>query len=184
MRAVWTLVIAFCFNSMYVYTDGAIKSVHPARRSVFTAFAWIMIHLPMSAGLLIGGHACAGATKEELNEGQRWLLSGGLAVGYLGMYLMALLFKDEDPKGKLLLSKVSSRIRAILAAMLMWFSTCVLHQDFWQQLLWFCFLWQTRRDLMIRRCYRLLLVSVLLWCSGRWLVGWRSWLMWQSLGDD
>lgn len=34
LRAVWTLVIAFCFNSMYVYTDGAIDSVHPIRRSV------------------------------------------------------------------------------------------------------------------------------------------------------
>ena len=101
-----------CFNLMYVYGDGAVKSMHPARRSVFSAFAWLLVHLPMSAGLLIGGHACAGATRVEgedgLNDGQRWLLGGGLAAGFLALFLLAWLFKDDDPKGRLLLPKVST----------------------------------------------------------------------------
>ena len=111
LRAVWTLIIAMCFNLMYVYGDGAMKSIHPARRSVFSAFGWLLVHLPMSAGLLIGGHACAGATRTEdedgLSDGQRWLLGGGLAAGFFGLYLLALLFKDDDPPRRLLLPKVS-----------------------------------------------------------------------------
>lgn len=107
LRAVWTLVIAFCFNSMYVYQDGAILNVHPIRRSVYTAFAWLLIHLPLSAGLLIGGHvsAIATATEEELNTGQRWLWGGGLGVGMLGIWIIAQLYRDLDPPGTLLLPK-------------------------------------------------------------------------------
>ena len=107
LRGIWTLVIAFCFNSMYVYQDGAIDSVHPARRSVYTAFIWLLLHLPMSAGLLIGGHVSALATGEELTEGQRWLWGGGLAVGFLCLWILALLFRDEDAQCRLLIPKVS-----------------------------------------------------------------------------
>ena len=107
MRAVWTLVIAFCFNSMYVYNDGAVDSVHPVRRSVYTAFAWLLIHLPMSAGLLIGGHVSAVSTYDELDSGKRWLWGGGLGFGTLCMWIIAQLYRDRDPSGKLQLSKVS-----------------------------------------------------------------------------
>ena len=107
LRGVWTLVVAFCFNSMYTYQDGAIQSLHPCRRNVYTAFGWLLLHLPMSAGLLIGGHVGANATGEELTEAQRWLWGGGLAVGYFTLWILALLFKDMDPKGKLLIPKVS-----------------------------------------------------------------------------
>ena len=89
MRAVWTLVIAFCFNSMYVYNDGAIVNDHPIRRSVYTAFGWLLIHLPLSAGLLIGGHVSATATYEdELSKPLRWLWGGGLGIGMLGMWVI------------------------------------------------------------------------------------------------
>ena len=107
LRGVWTLVVAFCFNSMYVYQDGSMNPTHPARRSVYSAFLWLMLHLPMSAGLLIGGHVSALATGEELTEGQRWLLGGGLAVGFPSLWLLAMLFKDGDPECKLLMPKAS-----------------------------------------------------------------------------
>ncbi len=107
LRAVWTLVIAFCFNSMYVFTDGAIENDHPIRRSVWTAFPWLLIHLPMSAGLLIGGHVSAYGTNHLMESGHRWLWGGGLGVGMLCMWVLAQLFLDCDPPGKLLLPKVS-----------------------------------------------------------------------------
>lgn len=107
MRAVWTLVIAFCFNSMYTYTDGAISNVHPVRRSVYTAFPWLLLHLPMSAGLLLGGHVSAISTSEELDSGKRWLWGGGLGFGTLCMWIIAQLYRDRDPHGKLQLQKVS-----------------------------------------------------------------------------
>jgi low temperature requirement protein LtrA len=106
LRAVWTLVIAFCFNSMYVYNDGSIECVHPVRRSVWTAFPWLLIHLPMSAGLLIGGHVSAYGTNHVMETGHRWLWGGGLGVGMLCMWVLAQLFSDCDDPGKLLLPKV------------------------------------------------------------------------------
>ncbi|KAK3725537.1 hypothetical protein LTR37_000507 [Vermiconidia calcicola] len=118
LRAVWTLVIAFCFNSMYVYTDGAIDNDHPIRHSVHTAFPWFLIHLPMSAGLLIGGHVSAIATYEDLHTGHRWLWGGGLGVGVSGMWIIAQLFKDCDPPGKLLLPKQLRLLPRLLAAII------------------------------------------------------------------
>ena len=53
---------------MYIYGDGAIQGEHPIRRSVYTAFPWLLIHLPMSAGLLIGGHVSAASTIDEFTR--------------------------------------------------------------------------------------------------------------------
>ncbi|KIX02059.1 uncharacterized protein Z518_07998 [Rhinocladiella mackenziei CBS 650.93] len=106
LRAVETLIIAFCFNSMYVYCDGATESVHPIRRAVWSSFSWLLIHLPLSAGLMLGGHISAATVPEErLNSGQRWLWGGGLGLGTFCLFLIALLYKDDDPKGFLRFSK-------------------------------------------------------------------------------
>ncbi|OCT54269.1 hypothetical protein CLCR_00278 [Cladophialophora carrionii] len=106
LRAVETLIIAFCFNSMYDYCDGGTESTHPIRRAVGSAFGWLLIHLPLSAGLMVGGHVCAATVPEdELNAGQRWLWGGGLGLGTFCLFLIAAMYKDEDPPGFLLLSK-------------------------------------------------------------------------------
>ena len=122
LRAVWTLVIAFCFNSMYVYTDGSIVNDHPIRRSVYTAFPWLLIHLPLSAGLLIGGHVSAVSTYEEMHVDHRWLWGGGLGVGMFCMWIIAQLYCDCDEPGKLILSKqlrVGPRLVAALIYVLL-----------------------------------------------------------------
>lgn len=111
LRAVWTLVIAFCFNSMYTNNDGSLQSVHPIRRSVWSSFAWLLVHLPISAGLLIGGHVSASsvAGSEEAPHGltpaQRWLWGGGLGAGMAGMWILAMLYKGLDTKGQLYMTK-------------------------------------------------------------------------------
>lgn len=108
LRAVWTLVIAFCFNSMYVYCDGSIQHKHPIRRAVWSSFAWLLIHLPLSAGLLVGGHVSAATAKDEhLTIGQRWLWGGGLGTGTFCLLLIALLYEDNDPHEFLRFNKVS-----------------------------------------------------------------------------
>ena len=68
----------------------------------------------MSAGLLIGGHVSATMTEEKpLREGQRWLWGGGLAVGFAALWILSLLFKDADQKGKLLMSKVGGALNPV-----------------------------------------------------------------------
>lgn len=60
-----------CPNRVYVNGDGAIDSVHPLRRAVRSTFAWILIHLPLDMGLLIGGHVCAVSVAwDELGSGE------------------------------------------------------------------------------------------------------------------
>lgn len=113
LRAVETLIIAFCFNSMYVYCDGATENVHPIRRAVWSAFSWLLIHLPLSAGLMVGGHVSAATVpEEELNTGQRWLWGGGLGLGTFCLFLIGMMYKDEDPEGFLRFSKVRSGLKS------------------------------------------------------------------------
>ncbi|OCL03947.1 hypothetical protein AOQ84DRAFT_417718, partial [Glonium stellatum] len=95
LRAVWTLVVAFCLNRPYVNADGAIDSAHPLHRAVWSAFTWILIHLPLNMGLLIGGHICAiSVAQDELGSGERWLLGGGLGTGLLVLFIIPFFFWD------------------------------------------------------------------------------------------
>ena len=119
LRAVWTLVIGFCFNSMYVYTDGCINNTHPIRRSVYTAFVWLLIHLPMSAGLLIGGHVSAGSTfEQELGSGKRCLWGGGLGLGMFCMWIIAQLYREDDDPGQLILGKQLRLLPRLLVSLI------------------------------------------------------------------
>ncbi|KAE8152450.1 bacterial low temperature requirement A protein-domain-containing protein [Aspergillus avenaceus] len=106
LHAVWTLVIAFCLNWMYVHNDGALKSTHPFRYSVYTAFSWATLHLPLSASLLASGHvAAASAAEDRFRDPERWLLCGSLGAGLYCLYALALLSEDKDAPGTLMLPK-------------------------------------------------------------------------------
>ncbi|KAJ5339992.1 hypothetical protein N7452_006720 [Penicillium brevicompactum] len=106
LRAVWTLIIAFCLNWLYAHADGALDTIHPLRHSVYTAFPWALIHLPLIASLLAGGHVAAQSVSEkEFEDPQRWLLCGGLGTGMLFLYIYALLHKSNDDPGTLVLDK-------------------------------------------------------------------------------
>ncbi|KAJ5248832.1 hypothetical protein N7468_000283 [Penicillium chermesinum] len=106
LRAVWTLIIAFCLNWLYVHADGSVVSTHPLRHSVFTAFSWSLIHLPLIASLLAGGHVAAVSVEEEgFEDAQRWLLCEGLGVGMLCLWVFAVLHGSQDEPGTLALDK-------------------------------------------------------------------------------
>lgn len=107
LRAVWTLIIAFCLNWMYLNNDGSIAVTHPLRRSIFASFAWVTLHLPLIAGLLVAGHVSAQtASQEDIHGGELWILCGGLATGMICLYIIALLHRSDDEPGQLILPKV------------------------------------------------------------------------------
>ncbi|EED19222.1 conserved hypothetical protein [Talaromyces stipitatus ATCC 10500] len=68
LRSVWTLVIAFCLNWMYVHNDCATDYTHPIRHSVGRAFAWVTLHLPLIASLLAGGHVAAASARSSYDS--------------------------------------------------------------------------------------------------------------------
>jgi low temperature requirement protein LtrA len=109
LRAIWTLIIAFCLNWIYLHGDGALQSTHPIRRNVYTAFAWILLHLPLVSSLLAGGHVAAlSASTDDIEGGRLWLMCGGLSIGLVVLFLFAFLSSSQDAPGELLLSKVRS----------------------------------------------------------------------------
>jgi low temperature requirement protein LtrA len=114
LRAVETLIIAFSLNWIYVNLDGSIVSEHPLRRSVTSAFIWFIIHLPMAASLLLGGHvASVSVGAEDLGSGLRWMMCGGLGAGLLCLWVISQLHLSKDPPKVLILSKVSSRVHLL-----------------------------------------------------------------------
>jgi low temperature requirement protein LtrA len=95
-KAVCTLIIAFVLNWVYSSGDGSIQATHPIRRSAWTAFGFFLLHLPLSASFLIGGHIAAASTAiEEFEDGQRWLLGGGLGVGMFCLWVYGMLYRVE-----------------------------------------------------------------------------------------
>lgn len=120
LRAVWTLIIAFCLNWMYLHNDCAVEFTHPLRHNVTSAFIWVTLHLALIASLLAGGHVAAasaeitdsgdetgdeGEEKEGFTSGQRWLLCASLGVGLFCLYFMALLYQSHDGGCTLILPK-------------------------------------------------------------------------------
>ncbi|KAL7795959.1 bacterial low temperature requirement A domain-containing protein [Trichoderma ceciliae] len=104
-KAAFTLIIAFCLNWIYVSGDGSLEATHPIRRSAWTAFAFFLLHLPLSASFLIGGHIAAISTRlDEFENGQRWLLGGGLGVGTFCLWTYGMLYRTHD-EDCLMLSK-------------------------------------------------------------------------------
>lgn len=96
-KAVATLVIAFCLNWIYVTGDGSLQATHPIRRSGWTAFGFFLLHLPLSMSFLIGGHIAAVSVRiHRFEDGQRWLLGGGLGVGMFCLWVFGMLFRSED----------------------------------------------------------------------------------------
>ncbi|KAH7026604.1 bacterial low temperature requirement A protein-domain-containing protein [Microdochium trichocladiopsis] len=96
-KAVCVLVVAFCLNWLYVSGDGSLAATHPIRRSAWTAFGFFLLHLPLSASFLIGGHVAAIGVGEEVYEmGQEWLLCGGLATGLACLWVYAMLYSSHD----------------------------------------------------------------------------------------
>lgn len=118
-KAVFTLIIAFCLNWIYVNGDGSVQAVHPIRRSAWTAFGFFLLHLPMSASFLIGGHVCAISVKvHEFESGQTWLLGGGLGTGLLCLWIHGMLYRTED-KGCLVMTKpLRIGMRLVIAVVL------------------------------------------------------------------
>lgn len=109
MRAIWTLIIAFCLNWLYVHNDGSLENEHPYRHNIYASFIWVTLHLPLVAALLAGGHVAAVSVKEDHMHGaELWLLCGGLGLGVLVLWPLALLHKCGDAPGVLILPKVCS----------------------------------------------------------------------------
>lgn len=108
LRAIWTLIIAFCLNWLYTHADGSMESTHPLRHNIYTGFSFALIHLPLIAALLAGGHvAAASVAEEDFEDAQRWLLCEGLGVGMMCLYFFALIHACQDEPGTLLMTKVS-----------------------------------------------------------------------------
>ncbi|CAM1510432.1 Fc.00g007670.m01.CDS01 [Cosmosporella sp. VM-42] len=96
-KAACTLVIAFSLNWIYASGDGSVQATHPIRRSAWTAFGFFLLHLPLSASFLIGGHIAAISVElEQFEDGQRWLLGGGLGVGLFCMWIYGMLYRTDD----------------------------------------------------------------------------------------
>lgn len=56
-RAIMILIISYCYIWFYFNGDGSSAACHAIRRSVGTAFAWIYIHIPITASLILAADA-------------------------------------------------------------------------------------------------------------------------------
>ncbi|KAM0242462.1 hypothetical protein ACHAPO_000881 [Fusarium lateritium] len=118
-KAVCTLVIAFVLNWIYSSGDGSVQAIHPIRRSAWTAFGFFLLHLPLAASFLIGGHVAAASTAiEEFEDGQRWLLGGGLGVGMFCLWVYGMLYRVEGECTLLMGQTLRIGMRLVIAIVL------------------------------------------------------------------
>lgn len=122
VKAVCTLVIAFSLNWIYSSGDGSIQATHPIRRSAWTAFGFFILHLPLAASFLIGGHVAAASTgTAQFDDGQRWLLGGGLGLGMFCLWVYGMLYKVEGECQLLMrqVTRISMRLVVAIALVIL-----------------------------------------------------------------
>ncbi|KIX02587.1 uncharacterized protein Z518_08528 [Rhinocladiella mackenziei CBS 650.93] len=93
LKAVWTLIIAFCLNRLYV---NGIESVHSIRRSATTTFVFFDLHMPLAASLAAGGHVCATSAGDDKGES---IMTKTIRIGMrlvAGVILILLPLVDEE----------------------------------------------------------------------------------------
>ncbi|KAK9465489.1 bacterial low temperature requirement A protein-domain-containing protein [Lipomyces arxii] len=61
-RAVCVLVTAYCFSWFYFRGEGSSKAVHALRRNYYTAYAWLLIHIPLILSLILAADASGDLT--------------------------------------------------------------------------------------------------------------------------
>lgn len=118
-KAICTLGIAFSLNWIYVSGDGSMEATHPIRRSVWTAFFFFLLHIPLAASFLIAGHVAALSVRlDEFEGGQAWLMCGGFAVGLFCLWVYGMLFRDEDDKILMMRKPVRIILRLVVCIIL------------------------------------------------------------------
>ena len=101
-KAIMALVIAFCFQLMYMNGAWSKRIIHPLRYSVIRAMCFFSIHLPIVSSLTLCGDALADFIREEhVPSGVRWLACESYAVGIIMLWCLAMLEHERDEKGEL-----------------------------------------------------------------------------------
>jgi hypothetical protein len=107
LHGLWTLVIAFGLNWIYLNYDGSLQYIHPVGHKFSTGMTWILLHHLLLASLIAGGRVAAAiSTKnEKVTMARAWLLCGSLSLTIYILYILALLQVSQDPAGRLIFPK-------------------------------------------------------------------------------
>jgi low temperature requirement protein LtrA len=105
-KAIMALIIAFCFQLMYMNGAWSKRITHPLRHSVKHAMGFFTLHLPIVSSLTLCGDALADFIKEErVPSGVRYLACESYAVGTIMLWCLAMLEHERDEPGELWLPK-------------------------------------------------------------------------------
>lgn len=123
--AISFMIICMAFALKLTYHDSNKGSnddidLHAMRWHHWTGISWIMMHMPLTAGLIIMsgffGHALNG---HELTERQRWYLTGSIAMTIISLNMMQLLHKrSKIPVRVGPLVRISARFLAAVLILL------------------------------------------------------------------
>ncbi|KAI9803543.1 MAG: hypothetical protein M1825_001886 [Sarcosagium campestre] len=140
-KAILGLIQAFCFNWMYFEIDGDNLFQHAIRRSIWSSFIWITMHLPFilcyvlgSAGLsrLVLAHDCRDADPHDLSEvwaerseelkvssGLRWYYCAGLGLALAFMALISVSHEHKDVANARIRKRHRLTVRVAVAIVLL-----------------------------------------------------------------
>ncbi|CAO1638383.1 unnamed protein product [Parajaminaea phylloscopi] len=105
-RAIMAVVLALCFQLLYMIGSSSKQIVHPIRHSGRRAITWFNVHLPLVCALTLCGDVMAEFVAEELVEQPlRWMLCESYAIGMIGLWVLAMIEADRDEVGDLWIRK-------------------------------------------------------------------------------
>lgn len=115
-RAVMAVILAFCFQLLYMQGSGSKAIDHPLRYEIRRGIAYITLHLPIVCALTLCGDSMADFVRNARVESSiRWIACETYAIGMIGMWCLAMLEHSKDAKGELWLPKWARLIPRLIA---------------------------------------------------------------------
>eukprot|EP01137_Pigoraptor_chileana_P017559 Opistho-2@75804 len=122
LTAVFGLLTAYNFESLYYDVDGSRQYQHALRRSILTAVAWNWFHIPLLMALILAGSSLHGLVNATDGPGhvpaddsaivmQRRLFCGGYAIAVFCLAVMGMCHKNMESAGTVCRSHISKKYR-------------------------------------------------------------------------
>lgn len=113
------VILAFCFQLLYMQGCGSKRIDHPIRYKVERGIAFFTLHLPIVCALTLCGDSMADFVREShVESAVRWIACETYAIGMIGMWCLATLEHSKDAKGELWLPKWARLVPRLLAGII------------------------------------------------------------------
>ncbi|UZJ51961.1 hypothetical protein CBS101457_001281 [Exobasidium rhododendri] len=115
-RAILAVIIAFCFQLLYMQGAGSNRITHPIRYKWLNGILYFTLHLPLVSAMTLCGDSMADLVRDEhVSNSIRWIACETYAISMIALWSLAMIEHERDARGELWLPKLARLAPRLIA---------------------------------------------------------------------